>query len=243
MRVIVCDNYNEISEKAAQIIAGQIYLKPNCVLGLATGSTPVGMYTKLAEMYNAGKLDFSDVVTFNLDEYYPIKKSNSQSYDYFMNEQLFSKVNIQKHNVHIPNGETESPEEECGNYDAQINAIGGVDVQILGIGVNGHIGFNEPDSELISGTHITALTESTVKANSRFFESEADVPTKALTMGIATILKAKKIVLLASGKNKYDAVKALLSGNITTSVPATLLNVHNDVVVICDKEAYYGDAV
>lgn len=243
MRVIVCDNYNEVSEKAAQIVAGQIYLKPNCILGLATGSTPIGMYEKLSAMHAEGKLDFSDVTTFNLDEYYPIKKSNSQSYDYFMNEQLFSKVNVKKQNIHIPNGETDSPEDECKNYDALIDATGGVDVQILGIGVNGHIGFNEPDAELVSGTHVTALTESTVKANSRFFASEDEVPTKALTMGIATILKAKKIVLLANGKNKHEAVKTLLSGKITTSVPASLLNVHNDVVIICDKEAYYGHAV
>lgn len=243
MRVIICENYNEMSERAAQLIVGCVQLFPECTLGLATGSTPIGTYNKLIEMYESGIVDFSKVRTFNLDEYYPIEKTNTQSYDYFMKHNLFSKINIDEKNVHIPNGETDDPEKECRDYDAALQSNGGVDIQILGIGVNGHIGFNEPDETLVSGTHVTNLTASTVKVNSRFFASEDEVPKKALTMGIASIMSAKKIVLLASGKNKNDAIKAVLSGNITTSVPATLLNVHPDVVIVCDKEAYYGDAV
>lgn len=240
MKVIVCDNYEEMSEQGARIVASQLTLKPNSILGLATGSTPVGMYSRLGELYKEGKVDFSSVSSFNLDEYYPITPDNSQSYYYFMEENLFSKVNIDRANTHIPNGNSADPDEECRKYDEMIDKSAGVDLQILGIGQNGHIGFNEPDDALFVGTHVTELTESTIKANSRFFNSIDEVPTKALTMGIATIMKARKIIILANGKNKHNAVKELLNDKINTHVPATLLKVHPDVVLICDKEAYNG---
>lgn len=240
MKFIVCENYDEMSLCGAKIIASQLILKPDSILGLATGSTPIGLYDNLVKMYEAGEIDFSAVKSFNLDEYYPIKRTNDQSYFYFMNENLFSRVNIDLNNTKLPNGETDNPEEECKNYDKMIDESAGVDIQILGIGQNGHIGFNEPDSCLIAGTHVTGLTENTIEANSRFFASKEDVPTKALTMGIATILKSKKIILLASGKAKHDVLVQLLNDEITTNNPATMLKVHPDVVVICDKEAYNG---
>lgn len=238
MRVIVCKNYEEMSAQAAKLVASQITLKPDSVLGLATGSTPVGMYQRLVEMYENNELDFSGVTTFNLDEYYPISRDNRQSYYYFMNENLFSKVNIRSDKCYIPNGETQDPEYECQRYENLIKEAGGIDLQILGIGQNGHIGFNEPDENLNCSTHLTGLTENTIEANSRFFEKKEDVPVYALTMGIAEILKSRKIVLLASGKNKSKAVKELLTEAINTLIPATMLKVHPDVVLICDEEAY-----
>ena len=240
MRVIVCENYKEMSEKAAEIVSSQIILKPDCVLGLATGSTPLGMYGNLAEMCKNGDIDFAQVKSFNLDEYYPIKKDNEQSYFRFMNENLFSKINIDLKNTHIPDGEADDPELECEKYERMIKESGGIDLQILGIGQNGHIGFNEPDANLNSCTHLTNLTENTIKANSRFFDSYDEVPKQALTMGISTILSAKKIVLLASGSNKSRVVSALLKGGINTSIPATMLKTHPDVVLICDRDAYSG---
>lgn len=240
MRIILCENYDELSEKAAGIVASQVMLKPDCVLGLATGSTPVGMYNKLAEMYKNGEIDFSQVRSFNLDEYYPIKKDNDQSYYTFMRENLFSKINIDPNNTHIPNGETDNPKAECENYEKMIKQSGGVDLQILGIGQNGHIGFNEPDASLNSYTHLTKLTENTINANSRFFNSYDEVPKQALTMGISTILSAKKIILLASGASKSTVVAELLNDAINTSVPATMLKTHPDVILICDRDAYMG---
>jgi len=238
MRVILCDNYEELSAQAAKLVASQIILKPDSVLGLATGSTPIGLYDNLVEMNKRGEIDFSGITTFNLDEYYPIKKENSQSYHYFMNEHLFSRINIDKENTHIPDGEAYLPEVECKNYEKLIKQHGGIDLQILGIGQNGHIGFNEPDINLNSGTHLTDLTESTMEANSRFFSEDEVMPTKALTMGISTILKSKKIILLASGANKSRVVAELLNEAINTSIPATMLKVHPDVVLICDRDAY-----
>ena len=240
MRVIVCENYDEMSKAAAKLIEGLVTLKPNAILGLATGSTPVGMYKILSEKCKAGELDFSNVTSYNLDEYYPISPDNDQSYRYFMNENLFNHINIDKSRTFVPNGEAKDVEKECKEYDAMIDALGGADIQVLGIGNNGHIAFNEPDAELVAGTHVTGLTQSTIQANSRFFASIDDVPTKALTMGMAYIMKAKKIMLLASGKGKHEVVKKLLDDKITTSNPATLLKLHNDVVIICDKEAYEG---
>lgn len=240
MRIIKCSNYEEVSKEAAKIISGQVFVKPDSVLGLATGSTPVGMYQNLIKMYKAGEIDFSEVKTFNLDEYYPITPDNDQSYYYFMQQNLFKDINVKKENIHIPNGNVSDYQAECDNYEEMIENAGGIDLQVLGIGQNGHIGFNEPDENLISKTHLTGLTESTIKANSRFFDKIEDVPTKALTMGMATILKSKKILLLASGKSKHEVVKALLNDNITTSNPATLLKVHKDVVLICDEDAYNG---
>ena len=238
MRVILCDNYDEVSMAATKLVESQVNLKPDCVLGLATGSTPVGMYKRLIEKCKNGELDFSEVKTFNLDEYYPISRDNNQSYYYFMNENLFDEINIKKENIHIPNGEAKDVEAECEEYEKMIEEAGGIDLQILGIGQNGHIGFNEPDENLNSKTHVTGLTESTIKANSRFFDSIEDVPTKALTMGIATILKSRKIILMACGVEKSDAVAELLTDDIKTDNPATMLKVHPDVVLICDKDAY-----
>ncbi len=238
MRIIVCENYEEVSKQAAKIVAAQMTLKPDSILGLATGSTPIGLYNILAQMNKDGEIDFSKITTFNLDEYYPIKRTNSQSYYYFMNENLFSKVNIDLANTHIPNGETEDPALECEAYEKSIDESAGVDLQILGIGQNGHIGFNEPDENLCTVTHMTGLTQNTIDANARFFEKREDVPTKALTMGIHTILKSKKILLLASGEAKREAVSKLLNEDITTKNPATMLKVHSDVVLICDKAAY-----
>lgn len=231
MKKIVCKNYEEMSREAARIVAAEVVLKPDCVLGLATGSTPVGMYSCLCKE----NLDFSNVSAFNLDEYYPIQKSNDQSYSYFMKKNLFNYINIK--NSDIPNGEAKDTDAECARYDSAIEAAGGIDLQILGLGPNGHIGFNEPDDTLSVGTHTVSLTPSTIEANSRFFESADDVPRHAITLGLGGIMKAKKILVLASGKAKADVVKAMFSGKITTKIPATLLQLHNDVTLIVDEAA------
>ena len=238
MKVIVCDSYEEMSLKAAEMIKEQINSKPDSILGLATGSTPIGTYQCLVDMYKKGEVDFSRVTTFNLDEYYPIKKEAPQSYHYFMNENLFSYVNIDPSRIHIPNGETDDPHAECAQYEKSVHESGGVDIQILGIGRNGHIGFNEPDMSLDAKTHLTALTEDTINANSRFFENEEEVPKHALTMGMSTILSSKKIILLANGRSKHNAISELLTTSITTGNPSTFLKVHPDVTIICDYEAY-----
>lgn len=240
MRVIVCKDYNELSLTGAKLIASQLMLKPNTVLGLATGSTPIGIYNELVSMYNNNEIDFKNVTTFNLDEYYPISHENDQSYHYFMNKYLFSKVNIPTDRIHIPSGEAQDTDAECSGYDKLIESAGGIDLQLLGIGNNGHIGFNEPDENLETGTHITHLTQSTIEANSRFFNDISEVPTKAITMGIATILKSRKIIIAANGTGKHEAVEALLTNDINTMIPATMLKVHPDVVLICDEEAYKG---
>ncbi|MBQ7300141.1 MAG: glucosamine-6-phosphate deaminase [Clostridia bacterium] len=240
MKIIVCENYAEMSARGAELIADLVKEKPNCVLGLATGSTPVGMYKELIAKNAAGEISFKDVTSYNLDEYYPIEPTHEQSYRYFMNVNLFDHIDINKEKTFVPNGLTKNPEEEGAAYDAAIEAAGGVDLQVLGIGQNGHIAFNEPDDALIAGTHITALTEDTIDANSRFFASREDVPTQAFTMGIGSIMKAKKIILLANGKNKHAAVAQLLDDKITTQCPATILKAHADVYLICDKDAYNG---
>lgn len=238
MKVIVCKNYEEMSAQAAEILKEQISVKPNSVLGFATGSTPIGVYKKLINMYERKEIDFKDIKSFNLDEYYPIAPEDSQSYHYFMEENLFKHINIDRNNTHIPDGRTEDPETECINYEKAIAEHGGVDLQILGIGRNGHIGFNEPNRLLNSKTHLTALTDDTIDANSRFFEDLSLVPTHAITMGISTILSSKKIILLASGRSKRNAVNMLLSDYITTDNPGSMLKVHNDVTLICDEDAY-----
>lgn len=240
MRIIVCDSYDAVSEAGAKLIASQLVLKPNSVLGLATGSTPIGLYGCLVDMVKAGEISFKAATTFNLDEYYPIAPTNEQSYRYFMDMHLFDHIDIDKSRTHVLNGLAEDPEAECSAFEADIEQAGGIDIQLLGIGINGHIGFNEPDANLNAETHLTKLTESTIAANARFFESVDDVPRQALTMGISTILKSRKIVLLACGKNKHDAVSALLTDAINTVYPATLLKVHPDVVLICDRESYNG---
>lgn len=240
MKLYVCKNYDEMSAKAADVVASVITLKPDCVLGLATGSTPVGMYSRLAEMNKAGKLDFAKVKTYNLDEYYPIKPTDDQSYRYFMNKNLFNNINIDIANTHVLNGEAPDTTAECAAYDAAIEAAGGIDIQVLGIGNNGHIGFNEPADELIASTHVQGLTESTIEANSRFFASADEVPKHALTMGMAPIMKAKRIIILISGKAKHAVLREMLEGKLTTKNPATFLNLHSDVTVVCDEDAYNG---
>ena len=238
MEIIVVKNYQEMSSCAAKYFAKVISDKPDCVLGLATGDTPIGMYDCLAEEYRQGKLDFSRVRSVNLDEYYPITPDNNQSYRYFMNEKLFDRVNIRKDATMVPDGTAKDVESACRAYENAIDALGGIDIQVLGIGRNGHIGFNEPAKELIPFTHLTELTESTIEANARFFEDETQVPRHALTMGIQSVFKARKIILLASGANKAEAVCAMLKGNISTNCPPSLLCLHPDVTLICDRDAY-----
>ena len=239
MKIIVVNNYEEMSERAAEIFAGVINNKPDAVLGLATGDTPLGLYENLAKKYKYGELDFSRVKSVNLDEYYPIDPENDQSYRYFMNKNFFSKININLKNTYVPDGSTKKVEAFCHEYESIIDSLGGIDIQILGIGRNGHIGFNEPSVEgLHAYTHLTELTPSTVEANSRFFASADLVPKHAITMGIKSVFKAKKIVLLASGNAKADAIREMLRGRISTLCPASVLSLHQDVTLICDKEAY-----
>lgn len=240
MKIIVCKNYAEMSAESAKIVAEQIKNKPNSVLGLATGSTPEGMYACLAAMHRDEKLDFSRVTSVNLDEYYPISPDNAQSYRYFMNFNLFDKVNIDKSNTYVPDGTTDDPEKFCVDYEKLIEDLGGIDLQVLGIGRNAHIGFNEPGDILYPDTHLTELTPSTIEANSRFFASVDDVPKHALTMGMASILRAKKIIVLASGSEKHSAVLKLLGNTLETKYPATMLALHNDVTLVCDNAAYNG---
>lgn len=237
MKIIVVNNYNEMSKKAANIIASQIILNSNSVLGFATGDTPLGTYKELINIYNEGDIDFSDIKTFNLDEYYHLPKENPQSYNFYMSENLFKRVNVKPENIHIPNGMCDSIEDECASYEETIKQAGGIDLQLLGIGRNGHIGFNEPDLKFEATTHLVHLDEDTIKANSRFFDSIEEVPTKAISMGIKTIMQAKKIVLLASGVEKSEAIYNTVKGSITPEVPASVLQLHPDVTVIIDKDA------
>lgn len=237
MKIIVTKSYEEMSAEAGKLIAEIIKNKPDCVLGLATGGTPVGAYDYLTDLYQKGELSFSKTSSVNLDEYYPISADNNQSYRYFMNEKLFDRVDIDKANTFVPNGAAEDVLAECKRYDALIDRMG-IDVQLLGIGRNGHIGFNEPEEELHRGTHLTALTPDTINANARFFSCESEVPTHAVTMGIGSVFKARKIILLASGKSKAEAIRQVVKGGITTSCPASLLCLHPDVTVICDEDAY-----
>lgn len=237
MKIIAMENYVKMSRLAADIFEEIINSKRKCVIGLATGETPIGMYNCLVEDYKTGKIDFSDVSSVNLDEYYPIAPTDAQSYRYFMNSHLFDKVNIDLKNTFVPDGQAVDVAKSCENYEKNIDALGGIDIQVLGIGRNGHIGFNEPDSELFPFTHITNLTPDTINANSRFFENESDIPKQAITMGIQSIFKARKIIILASGAGKADAVNKMVHGNISTRCPASLLRLHPDVTLICDKEA------
>ncbi len=237
MKIVVVKDYNEMSIKGAEFIAETIKNKPDAVLGLATGSTPEGLYNELITMHQDEGLDFSKITTVNLDEYYGLDGDHPQSYRYFMNEKLFNHINIDKNNTYVPNGAAEDIQEECKNYDKNIEKLGGIDLQLLGIGGNGHIGFNEPEEELNFGTHLTDLTSDTIEANSRFFDSIDEVPKKAITMGIGSIMKAKKIILLASGIGKAEAIKELTSGKITTDSPATMLQVHHDVTLFVDEDA------
>ncbi|MDB1956790.1 glucosamine-6-phosphate deaminase [Clostridium tertium] len=237
MKLIITKNYEELSKEAANEMAKVVKAKPKAILGLATGGSPIGMYKELIRMNKEGEIDFSQVTTVNLDEYIGLSGDHPQSYRYFMNENLFNHINIDKKNTYVPNGLAENIEEECKRYDAKIAELGGTDLQLLGIGNNGHIAFNEPDETLVSGTHLTGLTEDTIKANARFFNSIDEVPTQALTMGLGGIMKSKKIIVIASGEGKAEAVKAMVSGKISTNMPASMLQMHRDVVVIVDEAA------
>lgn len=230
-------DYQDMSRKAANIISAQIIMKPNCVLGLATGSTPIGTYRQLVEWYKKGDLDFSKVTSVNLDEYKGLSGDNDQSYRYFMNTNLFDHVNIDKSKTFVPNGLEEDSEKACAEYNEIIKRVGGIDMQLLGIGGNGHIGFNEPGEAFEQETHCIDLTESTIQANARFFESMDDVPKQAYTMGIKNIMSAKKILLIATRENKAEALYQSLYGKITPNVPASILQLHNDVTVVADEAA------
>ena len=227
----------KMNEEIAQLFIDTVNENPNCVLGLATGSSPLGVYSKLIEAYKDGKVSFKDVRTFNLDEYVGLSEDHEQSYRYFMNHNLFDHIDIAKENTHVPCGNVES-EEGLDSYDNLIDEAGGIDLQILGIGSDGHIAFNEPGTSFDSLTHIAELAQSTINDNSRFFESVDQVPTKAVTMGLASIMKAKKIVLIATGESKADAVKGLLMGLITEKVPCSILRKHPDVTIYVDRDAY-----
>jgi len=237
VKVTIKKNYEELSKEAAETIKEAIQKKPNLVLGLATGSTPIGTYQELARMYREKGLDFSKVVIFNLDEYLGLPADHPQSYHYFMYENLLNHVNINPENFNIPDGMTKNIEKFCQEYEEKIQKTGGIDLQLLGIGSDGHIGFNEPGTLLDSRTQLVKLAESTIKDNSRFFEKEEDVPRFAITMGVQTIFEAKKILLLASGENKAEAVAKALEGPITSQITASILQKHPDVIVILDEAA------
>ena len=237
MRVLITDSYDQMGLEAAKIVAGQIYLKPNSVLGLATGSTPLSMYERLVAVHRTVGLDFSEVTTFNLDEYIGMGPDNPQSYHYFMQEHFFKHINIKPENIHIPNGMAQDVIAEGERYEQLIAAKGGIDLQVLGIGQNAHIGFNEPDVKFAATTHKVELDEETILANSRFFNNVDEVPRYAISMGIKTIMMAEHVILLANGGNKARAVYKAVCGDVTPEAPASILQLHRDVVVILDKEA------
>ena len=238
MEVIVKKNYEEMSKVAATLFAAEIMENPKTILGMATGSTPVGLYKELVKMYEAGDLDFSQVTTFNLDEYIGLAPEHDQSYHYFMNDNLFNHINIDKANTNVPNGMEPDAEKECARYEELIKSYGGADLQLLGLGHNGHIGFNEPAEQFDKVTHCVDLQPSTIEANKRFFASADDVPKQAYTMGIGTIMNAKKIVVVVSGEDKAEIVKKAFFGPVTPNVPASILQFHPDVTVVCDAAAY-----
>lgn len=238
MKIIKTEDYNEMSKKAANLIGAQMVMKPDSVIGLATGSSPIGTYKELIRRCDAGEIDFSEITTVNLDEYRGLPRDNDQSYYYFMNHNLFDHVNIDKEKTHVPNGMVEDAEKECSDYEALIESLGGIDLQLLGLGHNGHIGFNEPAAQFDKVTHCVDLQESTIEANKRFFDSIDEVPRQAYTMGIGTIMGAKKIVVVVSGEDKAEIVKKAFTGPVTPNVPASILQMHPDVTVICDAAAY-----
>ena len=232
MRFITVDSYDKMSRQAANILSAQVIIKPNCVLGLATGSTPIGTYRQLIDWYRKGDIDFSRVISVNLDEYVGLDGRNEQSYRYFMDHQFFDHINILKENTFVPNGCAADLDRESRLYDEQIKAVGGIDLQLLGIGLDGHIGFNEPGDAFIKNTHVVTLHESTVKANARFFANENEVPKRAITMGMVSIMQAKKILLIAAGKEKRDILEKSFFGPITPQIPASILQLHPDITVI-----------
>jgi glucosamine-6-phosphate deaminase len=237
MRIYKAKDYKDMSRKAANILSAQVIMKPNCVLGLATGSTPIGTYDQLVEWYNKGDLDFSEVTTVNLDEYKGLGKDNEQSYYYFMHKHLFDRINIKPENTHLPDGTKSDSDKECKRYAELIHSLGGVDLQLLGLGHNGHIGFNEPGEAFETEVHCVNLSDNTINANKRFFASINDVPRQAYTMGIKTIMQAKKILVVVSGEDKADIVAKAFFGEVTPLVPASILQMHNDVTLVADEAA------
>lgn len=235
MRIYCAENYEKASIIAADMIAAQILLKPDSVLGLATGSTPIGAYKRLIAKYEAGELDFSKITTINLDEYKGLDEENENGYRYFMNHQLFDHVNLKKENTFVPDGKKEA-QQACGEYEERIKNLGGIDMQLLGLGHNGHIGFNEPADEFPKETHCVDLSESTIEANARFFASRDEVPRQAYTMGIGSIMKAKTILIMACGRDKKEIVKRAFEGPICPQVPASVLQLHNNVILVGDEE-------
>lgn len=237
MEVIVKDNYEAVSALAAHMIADVVRGNPDCVLGLATGSTPLSTYKELIRMHREEELDFSLVTTFNLDEYVGLRPGHQQAYQFFMKEEFFKHINIHQENTHIPDGLADDLVAECQTYEEKIKRAGGIDVQLLGIGSNGHIAFNEPGSSLGSRTRIKTLDERTIRDNARFFDSPAEVPRYALTMGIGTIMDARQLILLANSKTKTDAIAKTVEGPITAMVPATIVQLHPTATIITDKAA------
>ncbi|GHV12583.1 glucosamine-6-phosphate deaminase [Clostridia bacterium] len=237
MKIEHFGNYDEMSVRAAEIVAREISAKSGkYVLGLPTGSTPLGMYAELARLAGANKLSFDSVTTFNLDEYYPITRDNPQSYYRFMHDNFFDKIKIDKKRINILNGEASDPQFECESYEQKINSVGGIDLMVLGLGANGHIGFNEPGEFLYPFTHVETLTANTREMNQRFFSSLFEVPTKAMTMGMASVLRAKKILLLVSGETKREAFRILTDRKITTASPASFLYTHTNVTILSDLD-------
>jgi len=237
IRYYLAESDKEMSRKAANIVSAQIIMKPDACLGLATGSTPIGLYAQLVEWYNKGDLDFSEIRTVNLDEYVGLSADHDQSYAYFMRKHLFSLVNIRPENINIPNGMEPDADKECARYNRVIESSGGIDLQLLGIGKNGHIGFNEPGAAFEKETHKVRLTESTIRANARFFASAEDVPQYAYSMGIKSIMQARHILLVATGEGKAQAIRDSFFGPVTPAVPASILQLHNHVTVVLDKAA------
>ena len=237
IRIYKAKDYNDLSRKAANIISAQIIMKPNCVLGLATGSSPIGTYRQLVDWYKKGDLDFREVHTVNLDEYKGLGGDNKESYRFFMNSNLFDQVNIDKQNTNVPNGLAADAEEECDRYNKLIRQLGGIDLQLLGIGHNGHIGFNEPEEAFEKETHLVTLTESTIEANARLFDKQEEVPRYAFTMGIKSIMQAKKILIIASGEDKAQIMRDAFFGPVTPQIPASILQIHNDLTIVADEAA------
>lgn len=237
MMIYQAKDYKDLSRKAANIISAQVIMKPNAVLGLATGSSPVGTYQQLVEWYKKGDVDFSEVTSVNLDEYKGLSGENDQSYRYFMNTNFFDHINIKKERTFVPDGTEADSDTACRKYNQIIRSVGGIDLQLLGIGGNGHIGFNEPGEAFETETHCVRLTEATIQANARFFASMDEVPKEAYTMGIKSIMQAKKILLIAAGKSKAEALYQSFFGPVTPNVPASILQLHNDVTIVADEEA------
>ena len=237
MKIIKTKDYEHMSRVTANLLSAQVIMKPDCVLGLATGSTPVGAYKQLVQWFQKGDLDFSEVTSVNLDEYKGLSPENDQSYRYFMNHNLFDHINIRKDHTFVPNGLEPDAEKACDDYNKIIHDLGGIDLQLLGLGNNGHIGFNEPSSSFEKETHCVDLTQSTIDANARFFSSLSEVPRQAYTMGIQTIMQAKKIVVAVSGQGKASIVKEAFFGPITPQVPASVLQLHSVVTVVGDEAA------